>query len=521
VSPEKLLQQFDVMADAPNGVQKLRELILQLAVRGKLVPQNPADEPAPVLLERIEARLGANSKGPRRMHSRAEAFSALSSIKLPMTWEAVLLGNVLTVQNGFAFDSKEFNESSEGLPLIRIRDLGAGSTAVFYAGDFRNEFLVHTGDYLIGMDGNFELHEWSGPQALLNQRVCRLLDLADQVDRRFVFWMVRVALAEIHGATSFVTVKHLSSKSIQSIRLPLPPLPEQRRIAAKVDELMALCDELEARQQRRVWARTRLNRSALHHLTAATGDAELAEHWQRLRESFDLLYGTPETVAEFRRAVLQLAVRGKLVPFDATSVMHPLGSILAESSLNGISTKPSDVPIGTPILRISAGTSRQDALVDELDFKYLRIDAGTIDKFRLVAGDLLACRFNGNLHYVGRLSLYTGCTATTQVYPDKLIRFRVNRERADPAYVRYAFNAPETRQKIEAFCATTAGNIGISAGQLKNIDIPVPSLGTQHRIVAKVDQLMALCDQMEARLTLAGTKSEQLAASVVHHVSAA
>ena len=96
----------------------------------------------------------------------------------------------------------------------------------------------------------------------------------------------------------------------------LPPLGEQHRIVARVEELIALCEQLEARQQRRAGARTRLNRSALHRLTAASDDADLSVHWHRLREHFNLLYDTPETVAELWNAVLQLAVRGMLVRQD-------------------------------------------------------------------------------------------------------------------------------------------------------------------------------------------------------------
>jgi type I restriction enzyme S subunit len=284
---------------------------------------------------------------------------------------------------------------------------------------------------------------------------------------------------------------------------------------------MALCDELEERQRRRTETQLRLNRASLHHLTATTDDAELTEHWQRIRNNFHLLYDAPETVAELRQAILQLAVRGKLVTFDVAKVTRSFSTLLAEPSLNGIGTKPTDDPNGARILRISAGTSRRDAVVDEMDHKYLDVDAGTVEKLRLSPGDLLACRFNGNLHYVGRLSLYTGYTGETHIYPDKLIRFRVDREQADPAYVRYAFNAPETRQKIESFCATTAGNIGISAGRLKTVEIPVPPLPEQHRIVEKVDQLMALCGDLEAKLTRSRTKAEKLASAVVHHLTAA
>ena len=225
-------------------------------------------------------------------------------------------------------------------------------------------------------------------------------------------------------------------------------------------------------------------------------------------------------MAELREAVLQLAVRGQLVPFTPASCTRALGELLTEQSVNGLAAKPQDTPTGTPILRISAGTSRRDGLVEESDYKYLDVDAGTIEKFRLVPGDLLACRFNGNLRYVGRMSLYTGCSGLTHVYPDKLIRFRVGQE-VDPAYVRYAFNASDTRQKIESFCATTAGNIGISAGRLKTIEIPVPPLETQQRVVAKVDELMALCDRLEAQLAAARDHAGRVAAAVVHHLTAA
>ena len=102
----------------------------------------------------------------------------------------------------------------------------------------------------------------------------------------------------------------------EGAELPLPPQPEQRRIVAKVDQLMALCDELEQHQGRRREKRTRLNQASLHRLTTAQGEGELAAHWRRVRENFDVLYDVPETVADLRQAVLHLAVRGKLVPQD-------------------------------------------------------------------------------------------------------------------------------------------------------------------------------------------------------------
>jgi type I restriction enzyme, S subunit len=172
----------------------------------------------------------------------------------------------------------------------------------------------------------------------------------------------------------------------------------------------------------------------------------------------------------------------------------PLGELLSENSLNGLSTRPSDTPPGLPILRISAGTSRADAIVDEADHKYLVVTEQDGARYRLEPGDLLACRFNGNLHYVGRFALYQGYSGQHQVYPDKLIRFRVDRKKALPEYVRLAMNSPRTRQSIEARAATTAGNIGISGGSLKEVCIPVPPVAEQRRLIDYLDGLQAKVD---------------------------
>jgi type I restriction enzyme S subunit len=287
---------------------------------------------------------------------------------------------------------------------------------------------------------------------------------------------------------------------------------------AKVDELMKLCDELAGRVQRQREARERLSAAALDRLLTERDPAEFARHWQRLGDHFDLLYDAPETLAQLRQAILQLAVQGKLTaqaPGTERAEL-PLGKLLREESLNGCSKAPKASPPGVEILRISAGTSRRDAIVDENDYKWVVLRDDEREKFRLLPGDLLACRFNGNLHFVGRFSLYLGTSERVQVNPDKLIRFRVDLGRCDPRYVRYAMNAGETRKKLEAFCATTAGNIGISATNLKTVSIPVPPLAEQRRIVAKVDHLMSLCDALEAKLKQSQTDSDRLLAAAVH-----
>jgi type I restriction enzyme S subunit len=153
-------------------------------------------------------------------------------------WQTIKLGDLLEVQNGYAFDSKAF-DSSQGMPLIRIRDLKGGSkTEARFTGDYDNKYVVKTGDLLIGMDGEFGCYEWKGSPALLNQRVCRLQGFTSALLPRFLFYGVNSHLKAIEEVTGFATVKHLSSKQILGIEFPFPPLPEQQRIVGILDRAL-------------------------------------------------------------------------------------------------------------------------------------------------------------------------------------------------------------------------------------------------------------------------------------------
>ncbi|MGE0821823.1 MAG: restriction endonuclease subunit S [Candidatus Binatia bacterium] len=252
------------------------------------------------------------------------------------------------------------------------------------------------------------------------------------------------------------------------IEIPLPPLPEQRRIVARIEELAAKIEEARG-----------LRREAVEEIEALTQRTKArlfdSDRWQKL----------------------------------------PLGSLLREESRNGLSPRPSDMPPGIPILRISAATSRSDDIVDESDIRYLRVSEKEAEQYKLEPGDLLACRFNGNLHYVGKFALYRGTLNEPRIYPDKLIRFRVDPEKTLPDFVRYAVNSPKGRSSVEAFCATTAGNIGISASNLRTVPIPIPSLSEQRRIVTYLDNLHAKVDALKRLQTETAAELNALLPSVL------
>jgi type I restriction enzyme S subunit len=156
-----------------------------------------------------------------------------------VTVATVKLAQVVDILSGFAFKSELFN-TSEGMPLIRIRDVVRGFTETRYSGEFGDEFIVQNGDIVIGMDGNFNVAKWNGGPALLNQRVCKVKAHESILNENYLLHYLPRVLKKIEDATSFATVKHLSVKDIREIEIPFPPLNEQTRIAAILDQADAL-----------------------------------------------------------------------------------------------------------------------------------------------------------------------------------------------------------------------------------------------------------------------------------------
>lgn len=182
------------------------------------------------------------------------------------TWERVPLAEVATILNGAPFDSALFS-ATEGMPLIRIRDVTTGQTSTYYTGPYEDEYLVQQGDLLIGMDGDFNSGFWGSKSALLNQRVCKISPIESFYDKQLLAFALPGYLAAINANTPSVTVKHLSSKTIGEIGLPLPPRTEQTRIVAKLEELLSDLDagvaELKAAQKKLAQYRQSLLKAAV------------------------------------------------------------------------------------------------------------------------------------------------------------------------------------------------------------------------------------------------------------------
>lgn len=325
----QLLQHFDRVAQATGGVAHLRELILTLAVRGKLLPQNLADEPASVLLERIheeKARLVKErkiwkEKPPAAISDQVKPF------ELPEGWEWVRLNELLTKigAGSTPLGGKEVYVS-EGIKFLRSQNVwhnGLRLTDVAYIKPETHLKMsattVFAGDILFNITG-----------ASIGR--CAVVPVAfDEANVSQHVTIIRPALPTITPFLHLVLISPHVQQTVMDVQVgvsreglsigklgqflvPIPPLSEQSRIVARVKELMALCDALEEKGHLEAAQHERLAGALFDALANSASAEEAAENWQRIAAHFDLLLDRPAAVDRLEQAILQLAVRGRLVP---------------------------------------------------------------------------------------------------------------------------------------------------------------------------------------------------------------
>ncbi|WP_156382436.1 restriction endonuclease subunit S, partial [Acidovorax sp. Leaf160] len=318
-----LLSNMELLATAPGGVAKLRELILTLAVRGKLVPQDPADEPASVLLQKIRTekdRLMAEGK-IKRDKPLAEIAEEEKSFELPQGWAWVRFGDASINRDGERIPVS----SSERENRAKVYDYYGASGVI----DKIDGFLFDKTLLLIGEDGA-NLINRSTPIAFLAHGKYWVNNHAHVIDTTHPELMTYLALfinaISLEPYVTGTAQPKMNQAKLNSIVIALPPLAEQSRIVTRVEALRRLCDALEAKDQLEAAQHAQLVSTLLGTLTASTTPEELTDNWQRVAQHFDLLLDRPEAIDALEQTLLQLAVRGLLVPQDPTD--EPASALL-------------------------------------------------------------------------------------------------------------------------------------------------------------------------------------------------
>lgn len=310
-----------------TGIKKLRELILELAVRGKLVPQDPNDEPASELLKRIEVEKEALLKSGKQ--KKQKSFLAITDeekpFELPTGWQFVNLHQISLINGGYAF--KSTNYSDEGARVIRISDFdeqGFKSESIVRHeyGHFLEPFKLQENTILMAMTGGTVgkafLVKKVTELMVVNQRVASI-KIDDNLLPEFISAVIKTPLIQkVISEAKNSTNDNISMGDIQSFIIPIPPKNEQTRIVSRLNDLMALCDHLEQQSYQSIDAHNQLVDTLLQILVDSANADELASNWQRLSEHFDTLFTTEYSIDALKQTILQLAVMGKLVKQDPT-----------------------------------------------------------------------------------------------------------------------------------------------------------------------------------------------------------
>jgi type I restriction enzyme S subunit len=582
MNPERLLAHYERIADAPDAVPRLRRFILDLAVRGKLVPQDPNDEPASELLKRIakeKARLvkAGEIRKPKAIPTLPEApfpipsnwrWSQLAEIgvlsprnEAPDTLKASFVPMLLiAAEYGVAnqHEVRPWGEIKKGYTHFAEGDIGLAKITPCFENGKSTVFRNLTGG--IGA-GTTELH------------IVRPLF----VDQDYILLFLKsphFIETGISKMTGTAGQKRVPTEYFAHSPFPLPPLAEQHRIVAKVDALMALCDRLEAARQTREATRDRLAAASLARLQAPDTKASPAKACPReggdgtgfarraasenestfqadarfALDNLPALTARADQIKHLRQTILNLAVRGKLVPQDPNDepisvtlnramarraalvkakkvrakkldnfddleadndlpsswVLERLGNLVdPENTISyGVLVPGEEVPDGIPFVRaqdlaLSGHPERPNkTIAPEIEKAYART--------RLQGGEILVCVVGS----IGKLGIvpqsWAGANiarAVARILPIT----EISREyllvvlRGEP--VQTYFN--ETTRTL----AQPTLNVGL----IEQTPIPLPPLAEQHRIVAKVDELMALCDRLEASLAAAAATRRRLA----------
>jgi len=390
-------------------------------------------------------------------------------------WERVRLGDIASVVNGFPFPSNNFTPD-RGVPLLRIRDVRSDRTEAFFDGDVEEAYLVRAGELVVGMDGDFHAALWRGPRAALNQRVCKIVPDETLYSVKLLAYILPGYLNAINQATSSITVKHLSSRTVGDIPLPIPPRKEQDRLVAAIEE-----------------------------------------HLSRLDAAVAGLKRVLLQLSRYRAAVLKAAVEGGLAPTGTGRSEEdglPTGwrwetvVTLAERVDYGTSAKTAEAG-DIPVLRM--GNIREGTLVLE-SLRYLPANHREFPDLLLQAGDVLFNRTN-SAELVGKSAVYRGHPYPCS-FASYLIRVRL-RPDCLPEFFAAVLNSVYGRRWIGEVVSQQVGQANVSGGKLKNFRIPLPPQNVQRLIIAEMERCFSLAVAVEGQVASGLMRAQRLRRSVL------
>lgn len=568
MNPAQLLDHFDRIRDAPDAIPRLRRFVLDLAVRGKLVEQDPNDEPVAELLNRIRAeKTRLMNAGDVRKEKPLAALAAEElPFQLPKDWcwsqpaeigfvnprnnaaDALLASFVpmtlISAEYGVAsqYEIRPWGEIKNGFTHFAEGDVALAKITPCFQNAKSTVFRSLAGG--IGA-GTTELH------VIRPVIVCAEYVLIFLKSPHFIESGIPIM-------TGTAGQKRVPTDYFAHSPFPLPPLAEQHRIVAKVDQLMALCDRLDAAQAERERRRDRLAAASLQRLNAPADTAAFREHATFHLRHLARLTTRPDQIQSLRESILNLAVRGRLVARDPNDepafVLHDrLKSVLAKTQSTEHVRSRRDILLGAagffcdvfppswvvtnfdnvnaivsgvakgknlagfktvsyPYLRVA---NVQRGYLDLTVVKELEIRPHEFERYRLRRGDVLMTE-GGDWDKLGRAAIWNE-EIPSCIHQNHIYRIRpTDTGELLPEWIALFANSLLGRSYFEEASKQTTNLASINMTQLRSCPLPLPPTAEQRRIVAKVDELMAVCDRLETQLTTAQTESRRLLEAALH-----
>ncbi|WET39892.1 restriction endonuclease subunit S [Citrobacter enshiensis] len=534
------------------GIKKLRELILELAVRGKLLPQDPNDEPASVLLKRIAAEKAELVKQGKikKQKPLPEISEDEKPFELPEGWEWQRLIELGSWAIGSGFPTSIQGITSEDILMCKVSDMNLQGNEKYIkaTNNTISEESAIQRKINVSEPGTVIFPKIGGAIATNKRRIlvkktaidnnCLGIRPFERINIEWFFLILNaIDMAKYQSGTS---VPAINQSVIGNIVIALPSECMQARIVAKVEELMSLCDQLEQQSLTSLDAHQQLVETLLATLTDSQNAKELAGNWARISQHFDTLFTTEASIDTLKQTILQLAVMGKLVPQDANDEpasellkrieqeklqLVKEGKIKKQKSLPPVSDeeKPFELPQGWEWCRIgdcslsteygiSHKTSKSSQGVPVLKMgdiqsgevklggqQVIDSDIEELPYLYLENRDILYNRTN-SAELVGKAGIYLG-KDNTYTYASYLIRIRTDKNGSMPEFINLNMQAPFFRlTQINPYVKQQCGQANVNGTIMKNMLVAIPPFAEQKRILLKVVQLSDICSHLKSRL---------------------
>ncbi|EJS0324907.1 restriction endonuclease subunit S [Vibrio alginolyticus] len=530
------------------GVKKLRELILELAVRGKLVPQDPNDEPASVLLERIAAEKAklVKAKKIKKQKSLGQVSKDEELFDTPTSWAWTRISEIAEISPRNSTTDDDAEVSFVPMPLITTNYDGShGSEKRIWKEIKKGYTHFQDGDIALAKITpcfeNSKAAVFSGLEGGVGAGTTELhvaRPLSDCINPLFVLLYLKAPIFLKVGETKMTGSagqKRVPKDFFSENPLPFPPSNEQHRIVAKVDELMALCDQLEQQTEASIEAHQVLVTTLLDTLTNSADANELMQNWARISEHFDTLFTTEESIDQLKQTILQLAVMGKLVPQDPSD--EPAAELLKriaeektqlvkekkikkQKALPPISEdeKPFELPSGWEWCRLpdlgelARGKSKHRPRNDPKLYENGNIPLVQTGDVARANGTILTYTAKYNEFGLAQSQLWpkgTLCitiaaniadTATLgfdACFPDSVVGYTPYEKSIPTTYFDYFIQT--AKANLEKFAPSTAQK-NINLEILSNVLVPCPATQEFQRIVDKIYEIASICEALKRQV---------------------